>query len=182
MKWSVCSRSNIFRVKWTWALIRNLTRFGKGLIIMSNPNERTRLNNNTLPSPIHTTAYLPQQSNNTVVHPLHGSARSNSDLKDLSPTAAASTVERLYQLVPVKSPHGQKGDGDGEDSSERIVKRAIDVSIAVNAVLAVAKLYAVIQSGSLAVLASLMDSALDLISQLVVAYTEQRARAAFDVR
>ena len=131
---------------------------------------------------------------NYVHHPLHGTARSNSNLAELNPLSpplsATDGAERGYELVPVKTPSGQGGDakaraeggaGEGGDGDSQ-VRRAIKWSIGVNVVLAVAKLYAVVQSGSLAVLASLMDSALDLISQLVVAYTEQRARAAFDVR
>jgi divalent metal cation (Fe/Co/Zn/Cd) transporter len=52
------------------------------------------------------------------------------------------------------------------ENGDPVVGRAINVSIVVNVVLTVAKTYACLASGSLAVLASLLDSVLDLASQV----------------
>ena len=124
---------------------------------------------------------------NYVHHPLHGTSRSFTNLNVLedaivgggdSSSNSDDINGNAYELVAIK-----QGESYAESDSQqdRRNKRAIDVSISVNAVLAVAKLYAVLSSSSLAVLASLMDSALDLVSQAVVRYTERRAKAAFDV-
>lgn len=55
----------------------------------------------------------------------------------------------------------------------QVVQWAIHVSLAVNIALALAKLYATIASGSLAVLSSLVDSILDLTSQALFWFTDK---------
>lgn len=54
------------------------------------------------------------------------------------------------------------------------VQLAINASLAINVVLAVAKMYAAVTSGSLAVLSSLVDSILDLTSQGLFWYSDKR--------
>lgn len=54
------------------------------------------------------------------------------------------------------------------------VQLAINASLGINVVLAIAKLYAAIISGSLAVLSSLVDSILDLTSQALFWYSDKR--------
>ena len=67
------------------------------------------------------------------------------------------------------------------DSGEQRIEKAVKMSVAVNVALLLGKVYAVIASGSLAVLASLVDSVLDLVSQAVVQYAEQRSRLGVNI-
>ncbi|KNC47829.1 cation diffusion facilitator family protein [Thecamonas trahens ATCC 50062] len=88
---------------------------------------------------------------------------------------------------------GRLGDGDGSDSASAVdvirprnavmttsppatpsaVQLVVRLSLAVNVVLFVAKVFAAVASGSLAVFASAVDSALDLVSGLIMFVTER---------
>uniref|UniRef100_K3WAI3 Cation efflux protein transmembrane domain-containing protein n=1 Tax=Globisporangium ultimum (strain ATCC 200006 / CBS 805.95 / DAOM BR144) TaxID=431595 RepID=K3WAI3_GLOUD len=59
-------------------------------------------------------------------------------------------------------------------SASHRVQLAINASLVINVMLATAKLYAAISSGSLAVLSSLVDSILDLTSQVLFWYSDKR--------
>ncbi|KAF1319982.1 Cation diffusion facilitator, partial [Globisporangium splendens] len=59
-------------------------------------------------------------------------------------------------------------------SASHRVQLAINASLVINVMLAIAKLYAAISSGSLAVLSSLVDSILDLTSQVLFWYSDKR--------
>lgn len=58
-----------------------------------------------------------------------------------------------------------------DDKIHARIQTAMNLSIAANVLLSTANLYAVISSGSLAVLASLVDTLLDLVSQIVLKVT-----------
>ncbi|BEJ08997.1 hypothetical protein CcaverHIS641_0510910 [Cutaneotrichosporon cavernicola] len=61
--------------------------------------------------------------------------------------------------------------GAREEERERVVKLAINVNTAVNFVLVGAKIVAVLYSSSISLIASLVDSALDLLSTLIIVGT-----------
>lgn len=63
---------------------------------------------------------------------------------------------------------------DAPPSMSRKVQLAINASLGVNILLAIAKTYAALSSGSLAVLSSLVDSVLDLASQALFWYSDKR--------
>ena len=62
-------------------------------------------------------------------------------------------------------------DGGNIDSNDPVVTVAIMINFAANAILLVGKLIVILQSGSLSVLASLVDAALDFLSTAIVFMT-----------
>jgi cation diffusion facilitator family transporter len=63
--------------------------------------------------------------------------------------------------------------GEDEEDLPAMAKRAVDVSFGLNVLLFVAKMVIAITSGSLAVIASTADSALDLVSGFILAHTQK---------
>jgi hypothetical protein len=63
--------------------------------------------------------------------------------------------------------------GEDEDDLPAMARQAVNVSFGVNVVLFFAKMVIAITSGSLAVIASTADSALDLISGFILAHTQK---------
>ena len=66
------------------------------------------------------------------------------------------------------------------DSLEARAEKAINASMYVNIILTMAKTYAALDSGSLAILSSLIDSVLDLFSIGIVKWTDKQAKAKFN--
>ena len=67
-------------------------------------------------------------------------------------------------------PRGQKHHLD-EQANSRSIQRAINVNLAINVVLLAAKIFVVLLSKSISLLASTVDSAMDLLSTLIIAGT-----------
>ncbi|WWC71087.1 uncharacterized protein I206_105040 [Kwoniella pini CBS 10737] len=63
---------------------------------------------------------------------------------------------------------GEGGGGSKEEKRERLAKLALNVNTIVNVLLVAAKIIAVLYSASISLTASLVDSALDLLSTLII--------------
>lgn len=75
----------------------------------------------------------------------------------------------IYKIADEESPLlGGGGDGGSEEAQARIVKVAIYINLLANVVLLVAKIFVALLTSSLSVLASLVDSALDFLSTVIV--------------
>ncbi|KAF4323064.1 hypothetical protein BBO99_00003503 [Phytophthora kernoviae] len=96
-------------------------------------------------------------------------------------TPGGTKVDERYRRSQVSHAFLLKKEADIEEqhmtsptSSTLRVQVAINVSLIANVVLAIVKTYAACMSGSLAVLSSLVDSILDLTSQLLFWYSDKR--------
>lgn len=69
----------------------------------------------------------------------------------------------------------QENDKKGFFSHSNLRKFAIDVSLWINIAITVVKAIAYLETSSLSILAALVDSVLDVVSQFILAYTEHRS-------
>eukprot|EP00521_Asterionellopsis_glacialis_P009240 CAMPEP_0195288344 /NCGR_PEP_ID=MMETSP0707-20130614/5052_1 /TAXON_ID=33640 /ORGANISM="Asterionellopsis glacialis, Strain CCMP134" /LENGTH=382 /DNA_ID=CAMNT_0040348209 /DNA_START=87 /DNA_END=1235 /DNA_ORIENTATION=+ len=100
------------------------------------------------------------------------------------PTTADKPTTEQKSLMFKLGSHEMTSDGsydlsNYEDSVSRrdskLRRVAIDLSLYVNLIITVSKLIAYVQTLSLSVLAALVDSVLDVVSQLVLNYTERHS-------
>lgn len=114
-------------------------------------------------------------STKTHHHP-HGS--------ETTPTTATGGEHSLYDS-PLNLPP-PSSDSDGESGSphhnkevffshSNLRKLALDLSLWINIFILVTKAIAYIETSSLSILAALVDSILDVVSQWILAYTERRS-------
>lgn len=105
-------------------------------------------------------------------------------ISDLPPDQANGSTTRIKRTPKTlfKLPDGEStplldgietpGFDDGDvDSNDRVVTIAIAINFAANAILLTGKMIVILQSGSLSVLASLVDAALDFLSTAIVFIT-----------
>ena len=109
------------------------------------------------------------------------STHARSDLLSSQSNGSATRIKRtpktLFRLPNDESTPLLEGietpsfdDGD-LDSNDRVVTIAIAINFAANAILLTGKMIVILQSGSLSVLASLVDAALDFLSTAIVFFT-----------
>jgi len=92
------------------------------------------------------------------------------DCVGLSTHLAEHDLERS-PLLP-KS-HLEKGSTNDESSSDKRVLLAIQVNMAINVVLLAAKIFVVVLTNSVSLIASTIDSAMDLVSTLIIFFTSR---------
>jgi cation diffusion facilitator family transporter len=99
---------------------------------------------------------------------------------DSASNTYGSTVTSSLQFKAHASAYPSQDDTSSDDMSRitepmTIRRIAIDLSLYVNIIITFSKLYAYIQTMSLSVLAALTDSLLDVVSQVVLNYTERHS-------
>jgi len=80
------------------------------------------------------------------------------------------------ELIDAFIQHGKAGEEEDDDEEEESwsVSLAINLSFGANVVLVILKLLAAILSGSMAVIASLVDSGMDILSGAILVYAEKQ--------
>jgi len=94
-----------------------------------------------------------------------------------------STIESSSLENPLEHPPPGSSDSDDEPDAHKKVffshsnlrKLALDLSLWINVFILVTKLVAYLETLSLSILAALVDSILDVVSQWILAYTERRS-------
>ena len=120
---------------------------------------------------------IPQTITEEPLSPLESGTLTSQSNGNLPAVPLKRTPKTLFHLpedeeTPLLDDYEDFGfDGGDVDGSDPVVTLAIMINFAANAILLVGKLIVILQSGSLSVLASLVDAALDFLSTAIVFVT-----------
>lgn len=104
----------------------------------------------------------------------YGSFASNNDFEAAQKALLKqTTTDETYRYPSERSWDQESSNSD--DRTAKLRRLAIDLSLYINLFITLSKLFAYIRTLSLSVLAALVDSVLDVVSQLVLNYTERHS-------